>query len=186
MYEISGDMFVVAGDEGFDALCITTNGFVKNNGNAVMGRGCAKMAAARWPELPAKLGEHIRTIGNTVGVLKVVEHEGRGVSIINFPVKPSQKRFNSIEERNAGCVQHMVGRWGTGDLTIPGWAVKADINLIRESARELAHLTSMMNWQKVILPRPGCGAGELDWADVLPVLQDILDDRFYATTFGRI
>ena len=161
MIELTGDMFEVAGDEAFDALCITTNGFLKNDGNAVMGRGCAKQAALRWPDM----------------------HEGTAVSIVSFPVKPTRKQFGSIEERNAGCVQHMVGRWGPGDLNIPGWAVKADINLIVKSAGELVHLANTLEWDKILLPRPGCGAGELTWEDVHPRLKDILDNRFYCITF---
>jgi hypothetical protein len=36
----------------------------------------------------------------------------------------------------------------------------------------------------VVLPRPGCGAGELDWTRfVRPALTALLDDRFVAITF---
>jgi hypothetical protein len=36
-------------------------------------------------------------------------------------------------------------------------------------------------WQRVVLPRAGCGNGGLNWEmAVRPVLADILDDRFIA------
>jgi len=41
-----------------DARVITTNGFVKNNGEAVMGRGCAREAARKYPRLPLFWGIH--------------------------------------------------------------------------------------------------------------------------------
>ena len=46
--------------------CITTNGFVKKNGEAVMGRGCAKEACERYPGLAKQLGEKIIKKGNTL------------------------------------------------------------------------------------------------------------------------
>ena len=41
MKEIRGDLFT----QEADTICITTNGFVKANGECVMGRGCAKQLA---------------------------------------------------------------------------------------------------------------------------------------------
>lgn len=45
---------------------ITTNGFVKKNGEAVMGAGTAYQAKSRYPTLPSRLGEYIQAMGNTV------------------------------------------------------------------------------------------------------------------------
>jgi O-acetyl-ADP-ribose deacetylase (regulator of RNase III) len=55
---------------------------------------------------------------------------------------------------------------------------KADIDLIKRSARQLVGLTNMTNWQTIAMPRPGCGNGGLDWEDVKPIIESILDDRF--------
>lgn len=52
--------------EGF-ILCITTNGSLKKNGEAVMGRGCAAQAKHRFSGLPGLLGERIRRWGNILG-----------------------------------------------------------------------------------------------------------------------
>lgn len=60
------------------------------------------------------------------------------------------------------------------------WRQSADLNLIERSARELVALTDRRGWRRVVLPRPGCGAGGLRWRDVAPRLAPILDDRFYA------
>jgi len=42
-------------------VLITTNGSIKSDGTAVMGRGCAKQAAERLPHLPGTLGYAIAT-----------------------------------------------------------------------------------------------------------------------------
>jgi hypothetical protein len=66
-----------------DAICITTNGFVKNNGECVMGRGCAKEATLRYPGIARKLGNLIVRKGNHCFVIKV----DQGTRICSFPVK---------------------------------------------------------------------------------------------------
>lgn len=61
-------------------LCITTNGTVKANGECVMGRGCAREAAERFPGLALALGRHIRLGGNVPSSLLAN-------GIYTFPVK---------------------------------------------------------------------------------------------------
>lgn len=67
-----------------DARCITTNGTVKANGRGVMGRGCAKEAKERFFALELRLGQHLRQMGNCVGVLLVDASLG---PLVVFPVK---------------------------------------------------------------------------------------------------
>jgi hypothetical protein len=62
------------------------------------------------------------------------------------------------------------------------WRDMADPNLIVRSALELAALAP--RWNRIWMPRPGCGNGHLDWADVKPLIEPILDDRFIAVTYG--
>jgi hypothetical protein len=38
-------------------------------------------------------------------------------------------------------------------------------------------LADRLGLQTILLPRPGCGNGQLDWAQVGPAIAPLLDDR---------
>jgi hypothetical protein len=157
MLETYGNLWELA-DQGCDALVITTNGYVRKDGRAVMGRGIAKEAADRFLELPGQLGTALRKEGNHCFVFAYQPYD-----IVAFPVKP------------------IFGPNGE-----PGWRARAEIPLIETSARELVKLADRYDWTDVLMPRPGCGFGSLKWAQVKPVISPILDDRFTAVTFGNL
>lgn len=170
MKEKRGNIFY----EECDALCITTNGYVKKTGEAVMGKGCALEAVKELPQLPKILGYHLRTYGNRVQYLMSVNN----LAVLNFPVKPD----SAIYDTGLKMVQHMLNKFSLGDV-VPGWALKADTAIIVESCEQLVEMTDAYGWKKVVLPRPGCGAGELDWKEIKPILEEYLDDRFVVMTF---
>jgi hypothetical protein len=66
---------------------ITTNGFVKRNGEAVMGRGCAYEAARMFPDIPKHLGAYITRQGNMPGYLMLEPGSGTADRLIILPVK---------------------------------------------------------------------------------------------------
>lgn len=66
-------------------ICLTTNGFVKSNGEAVMGRGNALQATQRIPGIELLLGAYIKTHDNVAGLMQTSADEMDGVFI--FPVK---------------------------------------------------------------------------------------------------
>ncbi len=75
MKEVFGNLW------DFDGIfAVTTNGFVKKDGNCVMGRGCAKETALRFGWLPRKLGAAITKDGNHVFYFPEYP-------LITFPVK---------------------------------------------------------------------------------------------------
>lgn len=140
-----------------DAVVVTTNGFVKNNGRAVMGKGSAKEAAVRWPFLPELLGEAIKTYGNIVFIWGLQDLDKDNETL----------RFNNI-------------------LTMPvkhNWWEPADITLIERSAKDLKEEVDLWHFESVVMGQPGCGNGGLDWEEVKPILNDILDERFVAITW---
>lgn len=56
---------------------------------------------------------------------------------------------------------------------------KSSIPLIEQSVLQLVKLTNEMGWKKVILPKPGCNNGGLDWiSQIKPLLEQNLDERF--------
>lgn len=167
MRQAKGNMLYMEGD----ALCITTNGFIKANGECVMGRGIAKAMSDAFPHLPRVLGASIRKNGNSVQQLDVINN----MQVIAFPVKAI-----SAISTGSNYVSHK--HFPIGSL-VPGWALKADPELITTSAKQLVELINKTNCKNVLMPRPGCGAGELDWGDIEPILSSILDDRFIICTF---
>lgn len=157
-------------------IVITTNGFVKTDGSCVMGRGCARQAMARYPGISKTLGGLIQRYGNQVMDLGV-QHDG--IRVITFPVKPV-----TITYDGNNVVRHMADRFKIGQ-SAPGWAAKATIMLIEQSTSTLAHYVkeTPIIQLPIRLPRPGCGAGELRWEDVRPILEKYLDDNFIAVSY---
>lgn len=80
MKEIKGNLWDYYRKRGY-IVCLTTNGTVKNNGEAVMGRGCALEATKRIPGIAKKLGEKIRVWGNET---QWIDDDGY---LLAFPVK---------------------------------------------------------------------------------------------------
>jgi hypothetical protein len=79
MKEIYVDNIWNAWNKGF-CIVIPTNGFVKKNGECVMGRGLALQAKERFPDLPKRLGHRIGEFGNVVFIF-------REYRLLTFPVK---------------------------------------------------------------------------------------------------
>lgn len=165
MIEAYGNMWDMIDD--YDGIVITTNGYIKKNGEAVLGRGVAKEAVDRYPWLPKNLGAMLKAHGNKVFQFGLLPDEARGKKydqyLYTFPVKP---------------------QWGpNGEM---GWQAKADIEIIKRSCDELIDAIDFYDYMvgyKVIIPRPGCGNGKLQWEDVKPVIEQLLDDRFTVVTF---
>lgn len=166
MIMAKGNLF----EQKCDAVCITTNGYFTYKMEAVMGRGVALQASKKWPVIKRKLGYMLQTHGTHVFiVLKRSRKNDRPYYVINFPVKP--KSGKSKGRKNV--TRRLQSRFKEGSW-VPGWAMKASLKVIEQSARELVSLAKARGWHRVVLPKPGCGAGELDWVDVRAVIKPIL------------
>ena len=129
-------------------ICLTTNGDVRKDGAAVMGRGVALQAKERFPGIEFAVGEEIRRCGNVLMVLDFIDW-----------------RSSTREEHNPRLfvifpVKHH-------------WREPADLGLIHESAMSLAELAEEHPDKTFILGRPGCGNGGLTWDEVRPVLEGV-------------
>lgn len=148
--------------EPADARCITTNGFIKKNGALVMGAGVAGQAQFKYPLFPKIAGKVVKEQGNHVYFFG--NWHLKGFQAANYSQEPLIYYVTFPVKHN--------------------WYEKADLELIKRSSYELMKIIDNMNWKKVLLPCPGCGNGQLDWIDVMPVIEPILDDRVVAVDNG--
>ena len=142
MIEIRGNIW----EQECNWLCITTNGIIKKDGSAVMGRGIALQAKQRYPGIEKVLAEKIRSRGNVVSSL--IKKDGHW--LISFPTKHN-------------------------------WKDKSNIDLIKSSAEQLKqHFNNQKEKPIVLIPRPGCFNGRLEWDDVKKTIEPILTDEQFA------
>jgi hypothetical protein len=136
-------------------VCVTTNGYIKSNGGAVMGRGNALAMATAYPQLPGNLAAHIKKNGCHVGPIMK--------GIISFPTKPIFGNYSQVLDK----VRYM---YKEKDL-IPGYHCKSNLELIERSMIELNDFIEKFNLKEVYLPIPGVNNGELKFEDVEPILK---------------
>ena len=95
---------------GSNRIVIPTNGLVKSNGAAVMGRGLADQCRHRYPTMPRLLGGKIEKDGNHV--FEFALPRGRSwVHLITFPVKTNwwEPAQLSLIERSTQELKELVG-----------------------------------------------------------------------------
>ncbi len=103
---------------------------------------------------------------------------GRGVA------KQAALRFPGLAEKLGRLLAdrgNHVFDLGNGIVTFPveetPWSLP-DLSIISRSAQELRLLADRSGWDRVVVPRPGCGGGGLLWREVSPMLSPYFDDRF--------
>ena len=148
----------------------TINQFLKENKEPVMGAGTAKIIAEKFPKIKKELGNKL-----DCPAPDYIHHFAiDGIDLIAFTVKPSYVKAWK-DRRN--IVPHMRDEFYTGQL-VPGWAARAQVNLIMLSLNELNKFMSAHPEVNVYLPLPGCGAGELNWEQtVRPLIEDSAHPR---------
>ncbi len=167
MKEQKADLFSFIKEPNVDAIVITTNGQCDKNGRACMGGGCARECADRWPETPLRLGKCLKNFNiNVPYVIGALDKNGDYI----------EPNMRIIKERKYKC---LILSFPTINDIING----ADLDLIRESAKELKAMADRFELKGVVIGRPGCGIGSLSYKDVKPVLEEFFDDRFTIVSF---
>ncbi|MBJ6724969.1 macro domain-containing protein [Geomesophilobacter sediminis] len=96
----------------------------------------------------------------------------------------AKERFPDLPERLGALIRvggNHVQLIQDGLVSFPveesPWA-NPDLRLIARSAAELRGMADRNGWAEIVVPRPGCGGGGLNWNEVRPLLEAEFDDRF--------
>lgn len=103
-----------------EAIVITTNGIVKKDGRAVMGRGIAK-AANQIYHLDIKLAEYLRTYGNRPFCMGQYTLKGRCHTVMTYPTKHDWKEDSSLPliVQSAKELKSLCDAWGITTCYMP-------------------------------------------------------------------
>lgn len=152
MIEIIGNYWDAAkGDSPrYDALVCTTNMCVKNNGRLVMGAGIAKEFRDTFHDLDLAWGQRIKNNVHDHGFMSTyVNISLGGLRLLHLVAFPTKDH----------------------------WKNDSKIDRIVVSALTLKNVTNILGWENVLMTRPGCGHGNLNWSEVKTHIP-FLDDRF--------
>ena len=167
MKEKKTDLFETIYEDDVDAICITTNGHYDKEGRAAMGGGCAGVCAKRWPETAFRLGKCLKNMMvNVPFVLGALNEKGEYI----------EPNLKMIKERK---FKTLIFSFPTINNLMDG----GNLDLIKNSARELKILVDKFGLRGVVIGRPGVGIAGLNWIDVKPVLEEFFDDRFIVVSF---
>ena len=149
MKEISGNMFSLVYLKFADAICVTTNGFVKKNGRAVMGAGVALQARKIFKGLDLDLGRLIKKNGNIVQIIRSETIYNKRLPVVSFPVKHNWWEKADLELIRKSLEQLQVltdfNQWSKVILPRPGC------------------MNGKLSWLR----------------EVKPLLESVIDDRIY-------
>lgn len=132
-----------------EAIAFTTNGIIRKDGRAVVGKGIAKQANTLF-HIDEKLAHFLRQYGNRAFNLGQYQNTSTGAvfTLFTFPTKYD-------------------------------WKEDSDITLICKSAEQLMQMSDKFKVTHCYIPPVGCGCGNLNWKNtVKPWVSQILDDRF--------
>ena len=89
------------------SIFITTNGFIKNNGCAVMGRGVAAQAKIKFKGIDTTLGQMLKINGN---IVQCLYFHLSSAPIFAFPVKHNwwEKADLNLIQKSAESLQRMA------------------------------------------------------------------------------
>jgi hypothetical protein len=110
MLEVSGDIW---GYPATAVIAITTNGSLTRDGRAVLGRGCARQAAERFPGLQQRLGSLMTLNGNHVQLIRP--------GLVSFPVEESAWSLPDLQliARSAEELRSLADRKGWEQIIVP-------------------------------------------------------------------
>lgn len=140
-------------------------------------------------EICGELWDYYGTAAVGITTAGQVSRKGNCV-MLRGCARQAKERFPDLPQRLGGLIGsrgNHVFHLGDGLFNFPvehGPFEVPDLRLIERSCRELVSLADQQGWLQVVLPRPGCGGGGLDWLQVRPLLARHFDARFHVITLA--
>lgn len=153
MIEKQGDFWEEAQNPNIDTLVCTVNGIIKSNGQLVMGKGIAKDFNQKFSGLALEWGKRTKSYGLICHVSKRL--------LSDYPTSIKDVHLISLPTKY-------------------NWEKPSDPHLIESSIQQLVRLADHLDLKCILMTRPGCGNGGLNWDDLVQQIQldKYLDDRF--------
>lgn len=130
-----------------------------------------------------KAGEYDAACITTNGVLRWNGRAVMGAGVAKACVQhiPNAEALLGSKIRRNGNITQLISTYhGRPVFSFPTkhhWRDPSDIELIKQSCRQLMELIDSLGLQRVLLPKPGCANGGLDWSYVRGEIAPILDER---------
>lgn len=144
-----------------DLFLITTNPIINKQGKIVMGRGIAKEAATRFPDLPKRMAQQIQDWDGEYG-----------------PYPP-----NSDVIYGPAFDGQIMGYFHVKSH----WRLPAELTIIGDSLMELVYRWQAHKYyERIDINFPGIGNGKLDREPVLKLLEEYLtSDAYHVWEYGK-
>lgn len=189
MREEKGDIWTFIKENKVNFILCPVNGWINDKTKKVpFGAGFAAQIKEKYPGVEALLASFILSYEKRDGYTRaekanipyIIEYPlGGDPVIVSFPSKPQwcwdvYDLISKYRPAVIGPVEESGGPW-------PGWQSKSLITLIARSAKLFrAYIDDLQSSEPLItvLPRVGCGLGELRWEEVKGILNKYFDERF--------
>jgi hypothetical protein len=146
----------------YDAICCTCNAVVKKNCELVMGAGIALEFNKKFNGLAKDWGESLLNLEKRHGCKPLIM------------IKNPRTIFKIDKTKQYKNDKHPYLVYFK---TKEHWQDQSYISLIIRSMEELCDYIDLLDWEKVLLPAPGCTNGGLDWeTQIYPEIKYYLDN----------
>ena len=118
MKEVYGNIFDLPEKrDGTEAICVTTNGMIRNDGKAVMGAGVAKAFRDKYYGIDILLARHLRENGNVPANLGIYD----GCYVLTFPTKNNWMYSSDINliEQSAIMIKKLADDLNLSTIYLP-------------------------------------------------------------------
>lgn len=121
MKEISGSLKEIIKD--YNVVCLPTSGFIKADGTGMITKSTPTELVELISDFPTKLGRHIKTYGNNIEAIAIVNR----AYIVTFPIMDSCVGGVDLNILERSCQQLMRKTTKSYKILLPRLAKNKDI-----------------------------------------------------------